>query len=174
MCEIILNMTDDELRVRTDTYLANIHRLRNQLRNQSGLQFIDKAWFPRIRNDAFNQWNDILSRNVALLYTCASVDDLMERLWSIRDQSGIVGIGETTVHMTAEILATQLDLDMNANCWSMTCNFMTSFCSRNNITKEVLVERTAAADDRLIEMTLMDRILFVNSLLRSKSLEVIR
>lgn len=90
MCEIRLNMTDDELRARIDTYLANIHRLRNQLRNQPGLQFIDKAWFPRIRNDAFNQWNDILSRNVELLHNCTSVDDLMEVLWEIRDHSGIV------------------------------------------------------------------------------------
>ena len=174
MCEIRLNMTDDELRARVDTYFANIHQLRNQLRNQPGLQFIDKAWFPRISNDAFNQWNSILSRNVALLHTCASVNDLMEMLWNIRNHSGIVGIGETTVHMTAEILADLWELDMNANCWSMACNFMTSFCDRNNITKEVLVERVAAADDRLIEMTLMDRIIFVNSLLHSNSLEVIR
>ncbi len=173
MCEIRFNVTDDELRVWIDTYLANVHQLRNQLRNQPCLQFIDKAWFPRISNEAFKQWNDILSRNVALLHNCTSVDDLMERLWDIRDHSGIVGIGGTTVHMTAEILATQLDLDMNANCWSMTSNFMTSFCDRNYITREALVERVTAADDRLVAMTLMDRIIFVNSLLRSNSLEVI-
>ena len=55
MCEIRFNMTDDELSVRIATYLANVHQLRNQLRNLSCLQFIDKAWFPSIRNNAFNQ-----------------------------------------------------------------------------------------------------------------------
>ena len=174
MCEIRFNMTDDELSARIDTYLANIYRLRNQLRNHPVLQFMDKAWFPKIRNRAFNQWNDILSRNVASFRNCTSVDDLIEMLWNIKDQSGIVGIGETTVHMTAEILATRLERDMNANCWSIACNFMTSFCDRNNITREALVERVTAADDRLIEMTLMDRIIFVNSLLRSNLLEIIR
>ena len=174
MCEIRLDMTDDELRARIDTYIANIHQLRNQLRNQIGLQFLDKRWFPSIRNDAFDQWKHIISNNIASLHTCGSVDDLIGMLWDIKDSSGIVGIGEVTVHRTAEILANLWELDMNANCWSMTCNFMNSFCCRNNITKEVLVERVAAADDRLIEMTLMDRIIFVNSLLRSNSLEVIR
>ena len=174
MCEIRLDMTDDELRARIDTYIANIHQLRNRLVNQPCLRLIDKTWFPRISNKAFNQWNSILYRNVALLRTCASVDDLMGKLWNIRDNSGIIGIGEATVHMTAEILANLWELDMNANCWSMACNFMTSLCDENNITKEVLVERVAAADDRLIEMTLMNRIIFVNSLLRSNSLEMIR
>lgn len=174
MCEIRFNMTDDELRTRVTTYLANVHQLRNQLRNQHRLQFIDKAWFPRIRNDAFNQWNDILSNNIALLRACASIDDLMEELWKIRDRSGVSGIGEVTVHRTAEILANLWDLDMNANCWSIAYSQMTSFCVRNNITKEALIERVAAKYDRLAEMTLMDKIIFVNSLLFSGLLEVVR
>ena len=174
MCEVRFNMTDDELRTRVTTYLANIHQLRNQLRNQHRSQFIDKAWFPRIRNDAFNQWNDILSNNVALLRTCASVYDLMEELWEIKDRSGVSGIGEVTVHRTAEILANLWDLDMNVSCWSMAYSQMTSFCVRNNITNEALIERVAAEYDRLAEMTLMDKIIFVNSLLLTDSLEVVR
>lgn len=166
-------MTDDELRTRVATYLANVHQLRNQLRNLSCLQFIDKTWFPSIRNNAFNQWKNIISNNIASLHTCVSVDDLIDRLWDIRDSSSIVGIGEVTVHRTAEILATQLDLDMNANCWSIAYGQMTSFCVRNTITKEVLIERVAAKDDRLAEITLMDKIIFVNSLLLSDSLEVV-
>lgn len=173
MCEIRFNMTDDELRMRVATYLANVHQLRNQLRNLSCLQFIDKTWFPSIRNNAFNQWKNIISNNIASLHTCVSVDDLIDRLWDIRDSSSIVGIGEVTVHRTAEILATQLDLDMNANCWSIAYGQMTSFCVRNTITKEVLIERVAAKDDRLAEITLMDKIIFVNSLLLSDSLEVV-
>lgn len=173
MCEIRFNMTDDELRTRVATYLANVHQLRNQLRNLSCLQFIDKTWFPSIRNNAFNQWKNIISNNIASLHTCVSVDDLIDRLWDIRDSSSIVGIGEVTVHRTAEILATQLDLDMNANCWSIAYGQMTSFCVRNTITKEVLIERVAAKDDRLAEITLMDKIIFVNSLLLSDSLEVV-
>ena len=152
---------------------ANVHQLRNQLRNLSCLQFIDKTWFPSIRNNAFNQWKNIISNNIASLHTCVSVDDLIDRLWDIRDSSSIVGIGEVTVHRTAEILATQLDLDMNANCWSIAYGQMTSFCVRNTITKEVLIERVAAKDDRLAEITLMDKIIFVNSLLLSDSLEVV-
>lgn len=166
-------MTDDELRTRVATYLANVHQLRNQLRNLSCLQFIGKTWFPSIRNNAFNQWKNIISNNIASLHTCVSVDDLIDRLWDIRDSSSIVGIGEVTVHRTAEILATQLDLDMNANCWSIAYGQMTSFCVRNTITKEVLIERVAAKDDRLAEITLMDKIIFVNSLLLSDSLEVV-
>ena len=166
-------MTDDELSVRIATYLANVHQLRNQLRNLSCLQFIDKTWFPSIRNNAFNQWKNIISNNIASLHTCVSVDDLIDRLWKIKDSSSIVGIGEVTVHRTAEILATQLDLDMNANCWSIAYGQMTSFCARNTITKEVLIERVAAKDDRLAEITLMDKIIFVNSLLLSDSLEVV-
>lgn len=173
MCEIRFNMTDDELRTRVATYLANVHQLRNQLRNLSCLQFIDKTWFPSIRNNPFNQWKNIISNNIASLHTCVSVDDLIDRLWDIRDSSSIVGIGEVTVHRTAEILATQLDLDMNANCWSIAYGQMTSFCVRNTITKEVLIERVAAKDDRLAEITLMDKIIFVNSLLLSDSLEVV-
>ena len=173
MCEIRFNMTDDELRTRVATYLANVHQLRNQLRNLSCLQFIDKTWFPSIRNNAFNQWKNIISNNIASLHTCVSADDLIDRLWDIRDSSSIVGIGEVTVHRTAEILATQLDLDMNANCWSIAYGQMTSFCVRNTITKEVLIERVAAKDDRLAEITLMDKIIFVNSLLLSDSLEVV-
>ena len=137
------------------------------------MQFIDKTWFPSIRNNAFNQWKNIISNNIASLHTCVSVDDLIDRLWDIRDSSSIVGIGEVTVHRTAEILATQLDLDMNANCWSIAYGQMTSFCVRNTITKEVLIERVAAKDDRLAEITLMDKIIFVNSLLLSDSLEVV-
>lgn len=98
---------------------------------------------------------------------------MIDRLWEIKDSSSIVGIGEVTVHRTAEILATQLDLDMNANCWSIAYGQMTSFCVRNTITKEVLIERVAAKDDRLAEITLMDKIIFVNSLLLSDSLEVV-
>lgn len=173
MCEIRFNMTDDELRTRVATYLANVHQLRNQLRNLSCLQFIDKAWFPSIRNNAFDQWKNIISNNIASLHSCVSIDDLIDRLWEIKDSSSIVGIGEVTVHRTAEILATQLDLDMNANCWSIAYGQMTSFCVRNTITKEVLIERVAAKDDRLAEITLMDKIIFVNSLLLSDSLEVV-
>ena len=173
MCEIRFNVTDDELRTRVATYLANVHQLRNQLRNLSCLQFIDKTWFPSIRNNAFNQWKNIISNNIASLHTCVSVDDLIDRLWDIRDSSSIVGVGEVTVHRTAEILATQLDLDMNANCWSIAYGQMTSFCVRNTITKEVLIERVAAKDDRLAEITLMDKIIFVNSLLLSDSLGVV-
>lgn len=62
---------------------------------------------------------------------------------------------------------------MNANCWSIAYGQMTSFCARNTITKEVLIERVAAKDDRLAEITLMDKIIFVNSLLLSDSLEVV-
>lgn len=173
MCEIRFNMTDDELRTRVATYLANVHQLRNQLRNLSCLQFIDKAWFPSIRNNAFNQWKNIISNNIASLHTCVSVDNLIDRLWDIRDSSSIVGIGEVTLHRTAEILANLWDLDMNANCWSIAYGQMTSFCARNTITKEVLIERVAAKDDRLAEITLMDKIIFVNSLLLSDSLEVV-
>ena len=174
MCEIRFNMTDDELRTRVATYLANVHQLRNQLRNQYGLQFMDKAWFPSIRNNAFDQWKNVISNNIASLHTCVSIDDLIDRLWNIKDSSSIVGIGEVTVHRTAEILANLWNLDMNANCWSMACNFMTSFCVRSNITNEALIERVAADDDRLAEMTLMDKIIFVNSLLLTDLLEVVR
>ena len=174
MCEIRFNMTDDELSVRIATYLANVHQLRNQLRNQSCLQFIDKAWFPSIRNNAFNQWKNIISNNIASLHACVSIDDLIDRLWKIKDSSSIVGIGEVTVHRTAEILANLWDLDMNVSCWSMAYSQMTSFCVRNNITNEALIERVAAEYDRLAEMTLMDKIIFVNSLLLTDSLEVVR
>lgn len=173
MCEVRFNMTDDELRTRVATYLANVHQLRNQLRNQHGLQFMDKACFPSIRNNAFNQWKNIISNNIASLHACVSIDDLIDRLWKIKDSSSIVGIGEVTVHRTAEILANLWDLDMNANCWSIAYGQMTSFCARNTITKEVLIERVAAKDDRLAEITLMDKIIFVNSLLLSDSLEVV-
>ncbi len=138
------------------------------------MQFIDKAWFPSIRNNAFDQWKNIISNNIASLHTCVSIDDLMKELWKIKDCSGVSGIGEVTVHRTAEILANLWDLDMNANCWSIAYSQMTSFCVRNNITKDVLIERVAAEDDRLAEMTLMDKIIFVNSLLLSDSLEVVR
>lgn len=173
MCEIRFNMTDDELSVRIATYLANVHQLRNQLRNQHGLQFMDKAWFPRIRNNAFDQWKNILSNNIAYLHACVSIDDLIERLWNIKDSSSIVGIGEVTVHRTAEILANLWDLDMNANCWSIAYGQMTSFCARGNITKEALIEKVAAEYCRLAEVSLMDKIIFVNSLLLRNSLEVI-
>lgn len=173
MCEIRFNMTDDELRTRVATYLANVHQLRNQLRNQHGLQFMDKAYFPSIRNNAFDQWKNIISNNIASLHTCVSIDDLIDRLWDIRDSSSIVGIGEVTVHRTAEILANLWDLDMNANCWSIAYGQMTSFCARGNITKEALIEKVAAEYCRLAEVSLMDKIIFVNSLLLRNSLEVI-
>ena len=173
MCEIRFNMADDELSVRIATYLANVHQLRNQLRNLPCLQFIDKAWFPSIRNNAFNQWKNIISNNIASLHTCVSIDDLIDRLWKIKDSSSIVGIGEVTVHRTAEILANLWDLYMNANCWSIAYGQMTSFCARGNITKEALIERVAAEYYRLAEMSLMDKIIFVNSLLLRNSLEVI-
>lgn len=166
-------MTDDELRTRVATYLANVHQLRNQLRNQHGLQFMDKAYFPSIRNNAFDQWKNIISNNIASLHTCVSIDDLIDRLWDIRDSSSIVGIGEVTVHRTAEILANLWDLDMNANCWSIAYGQMTSFCARGNITKEALIEKVAAEYCRLAEVSLMDKIIFVNSLLLRNSLEVI-
>ena len=147
---------------------------KKQLRDQIGLQFLDKRWFPSIRNGAFDQWKNIISNNIANLHTCVSVDDLIDRLWNIRDSSGTVGIGEVTVHRTAEILANLWDLDMNTNCWSMAYSQMNSFCVMGSITRNALIEKVAAEDDRLSDMVLMDKIIFVNSLLSLKSLEVIR
>lgn len=85
----------------------------------------------------------------------------------------MVGIGEITIHRTAEILADTWDLDRNANCWSMAYSLMTRFCIRNNITKEVLIESVEKAEGMLAKWPLMDKIIFVNSLLRSNSLEII-
>ena len=169
MCNIRFNMTTDELNTRVVAHLASVQ----QLRKQAGLQLLDKSWFPKISNAAFDDWKRIISRNIRSLRSSASVDELMEKLWNIKENNDMVGIGEITIHRTAEILADAWDLDRNANCWSMACRLMTRFCIRNNITKEVLIESVAKVEDMLAKWPLMDKIIFVNALLRSNSLEII-
>lgn len=169
MCNIRFNMTTDELNTRVVAHLASVQ----QLRKQAGLQLLDKSWFPKISNAAFDDWKRIISRNIRSLRSSASVDELMEKLWNIKENNDMVGIGEITIHRTAEILADAWDLDRNANCWSMACSLMTRFCIRNNITKEVLIESVAKVEDMLAKWPLMDKIIFVNALLRSNSLEII-
>lgn len=169
MCNIRFNMTTDELNTRVVAHLASVQ----QLRKQAGLQLLDKSWFPKISNAAFDDWKRIISRNIRSLRSSASVDELMEKLWNIKENNDMVGIGEITIHRTAEILADAWDLDRNANCWSMACSHMTRFCIRNNITKEVLIESVAKVEDMLAKWPLMDKIIFVNALLRSNSLEII-
>lgn len=170
MCNIRFNMTSDELNTRVVEHLTSIQ----QLRKQAGLQLLDKSWFPKISNAAFDDWKRIISRNIRSLRSSASVDELMEKLWDIKDNNDdMVGIGEITIHRTAEILADAWDLDRNANCWSMACSLMIRFCNRNKITKEVLIESIAKVGDKLVKLTLMDKIIFVNSLLRSNSLKIV-
>ena len=136
MCNIRFNMTTDERNARVAACFASVQ----QLREQAGSQLLDKAWFPKISKEAFDKWKCIISRNISSLNSSASVDELMEKLWNIKDNNDLVGIGEITIHRTAEILADARDLDRNANCWSMAYSLMTRFCIRNNITKEVLIE----------------------------------
>lgn len=169
MCNIRFNMTADERDTRVAAFFASVQ----QLRGQAGVQFLNKAWFPKISNAAFDKWKNLISSNIKSLHSCTSVDELMEKLWDIKANNDMVGIGEITIHRTAEILADAWDLDRNANCWSMACSLMIRFCIRNNITKEVLIESIAKVEDKLVKWTLMDKIIFVNSLLRSNSLEII-
>lgn len=169
MCNIRFNMTADERDTRVATCLVNVH----QLKKQAGSQLLNKAWFPKISNAAFDKWKNLISSNIKSLHSCASVDELMEKLWNIKDNNDLGGIGEITIHRTAEILADAWDLDRNANCWSMAYSLMIGFCIRNNITKEVLIESVEKAEGMLAKWPLMDKIIFVNSLLRSNSLEII-
>lgn len=169
MCDIRFNMTTEERNTRVAAFFASVQ----QLRRQAGVQFLNKAWFPKISNAAFDKWKNLISSNIKSLHSCASVDELMEKLWDIKANNDMVGIGEITIHRTAEILADTWDLDRNANCWSMAYSLMTRFCIRNNITKEVLIESVEKAEGMLAKWPLMDKIIFVNSLLRSNSLEII-
>lgn len=170
MCDIRFNMTTEERNTRVAAFFASVQ----QLRGQAGVQLLNKAWFPKISNAAFDKWKNLISSNIKSLHSCASVDELMEKLWVIKDNNDdMVGIGEITIHRTAEILADAWDLDRNANCWSMACSLMIRFCIRNKITKEVLIESIAKVEDKLVKLTLMDKIIFVNSLLRSNSLEIV-
>ena len=169
MCDIRFIMTTEERNTRVAAFFASVQ----QLRRQAGVQFLNKAWFPKISNAAFDKWKNLISSNIKSLHSCASVDELMEKLWDIKANNDMVGIGEITIHRTAEILADTWDLDRNANCWSRAYSLMTRFCIRNNITKEVLIESVEKAEGMLAKWPLMDKIIFVNSLLRSNSLEII-
>lgn len=173
MCLVTFNRSDEDLRAVVDYFIAVVQQ-REQMRGLQFMQCFTKARFPNIRQSAFNQWRDIVSNNLAVLHnTCQTYDELNDALWGLRDNNAVRGVGLSTINTTMQILSTLWDLDMDSNCWSVESDDMVMFCNRNNITAQALVDGVAALDERLGDMTLMDKIIVTNYLVNSNSINLL-
>lgn len=171
MCEVRLKISDEKFRIKIGFFIEQLKQRRSVV-NCSFLQALDKSNFPRVQKEAFDLWMNTLSGNIRALNACSSVDALMDKLWELKDVHNAKGIGEITIHKTAEILAYYWDLPKDDNCWSMAGVDLLSFCYRNNVTKEALVEKVVALSDDIAETSLMDEVIFVDSLVRSDSIDI--
>lgn len=173
MCLVTFNRSDEDLRAVVDSFVAVIQQ-RELIRGLQFMQCFTKNRFPNIRQSAFNQWRDIVSNNLAVLHrTCQTYDELNVALWGLRDNNAVRGVGLSTINTTTQILSTLWDLDMDSNCWSVESNDMVMFCNRNNITAQALVDGVTALDERLGDMTLMDKIIVTNYLVNSDSINLL-